>query len=41
MLLGTLRQRDGERVRGQIRLEPWEGLVLSSEVPASDDEGDI
>jgi alpha-glucosidase len=38
VLLGTRRSRDGERVRGEIRLEPWEGLVVASEVPASDGE---
>ena len=33
VLLGTRRQRDGEAVRGEVRLEPWEGLVVASEVP--------
>ena len=38
VLVGTRRQRDGEPVRGTVRLEPWEGLVVSSEVPVGDGE---
>jgi alpha-glucosidase len=30
VLIGTTRERDGGRVRGSIRLEPWEGLVLAA-----------
>jgi alpha-glucosidase len=30
VLIGTTRQRDGDRVRGSVRLDPWEGLVLAS-----------
>jgi glycosidase len=30
VLIGTTRERDGSRVRGTLRLEPWEGLVLAS-----------
>jgi alpha-glucosidase len=29
VLIGTTRERDGERVAGTVRLEPWEGLVLA------------
>ena len=30
VLIGTTRHRDGERVRGPLRLAPWEGVVLDS-----------
>ncbi len=40
VLVGTRRDRDGEPVRGAMRLEPWEGLVVSSEVPDGDGDGD-
>jgi alpha-glucosidase len=31
VLLGTRRERDGERVHGTVRLEPWEALILASD----------
>ena len=29
VLVGTTRERDGERVAGRVTLQPWEGLVLA------------
>jgi hypothetical protein len=29
VLIGTNRQRDGKRLGGTVRLDPWEGLVLA------------
>jgi alpha-glucosidase len=30
VLIGTRRERDGERIPGEVRLGPWEGLVAAS-----------
>jgi alpha-glucosidase len=33
VLIGTDRQRDGERIDGALRLDPWEALVLDEREP--------